>query len=155
MAAGLLAAGLQVGGLILDEFGRPKFKGTDPTDFKDDLTLSDADIAKEISMIQNKAQDAAGLNIANIKQMGAANRLPKGAVASNIAEVSGKVGEVGAKVLPGLKREQRAGITNFLNLKNRFDQNKLGYEQNINDRRQGGFGSLAQTALLWNSGLLK
>lgn len=150
----LFPAGTNIAGMILDQAGKPKFNMLNPAKYKDELTLSDADIGTEIQMLRQKGLKSGSKALSDIKQGTASGRLPQGVANVGRADIVGNVNETVNQLVPSLKREQRASYSNFVNMTNDYLQNKLNFQQGQHDRTLSGFGNLAQTALLWQSGFL-
>ncbi len=149
-----LPFGLQLLGNIFDQVDKPKFNMLNPSKFEDELTLSNADVSSEISMLKKKAGSTITKASSDIKQNVAASRLPQSVATSGVSRVARSANEAADSALPGLKREQRDSRANFINMQNKFLQDKLGFEMGQRDRGLAGLGNLAQTALLWQAGFL-
>ena len=143
-------------GTGIDYFTRPKFPTMwDPRRFKDEITMSDAEVRGELGRFTSDIGMLGSKQIADIKQIGSAERLPEGAIASNIAGVHEGIGREAGKVYPALKREQRQSMLNYYDLLSNYDLTKFQTELGYHDRTMGGLGNMGRIALLWKAGLLQ
>ena len=126
----------------------------DPRSFAGDLLYEDADIASDVNMLGSKFTARSNKAIGDIKQAGAANRLPEGAVISAIAGTQQKAAEGISGIMPALQKEKRSSHANFLNMVNQYETQKAGYEQGQTDRNLEGLGNLGKIATLWSAGYL-
>ena len=126
----------------------------DPRGYGNELLYSNADISSDISMLGNRFGRASSKAIGDIKQVGAAGRLPEGAIMSNIKGTQAEAAEGISSMIPGLRREGRQSYMDYINMVNKTAETKTMYEQAGIDRTLGGLGQLGKIALLWQSGLL-
>lgn len=126
----------------------------DPRQFRDQLVYGDTDIAQDLSMLGRRYSSGANKAIGDIKSLGAAGRLPEGAVLTGIGEAQGQAGRGAASALPALRREGRQSTANYLGMVNQYETAKAGYAQAGVDRGLEGLGALGRIALLWQGGLL-
>ena len=126
----------------------------DPRQYAGDLLYDDADISSDLNMLGRKTTARSTKAIGDIKQAGAANRLPEGAVLSSIAGVQGRAAEGISSILPALNKEKRTSHANFLNMVNQYETQKTAYDQAGTDRMLGGLGQLGKIATLWSGGYL-
>jgi len=160
----LIAAGVQGAGLLLNKFfpkgfgGQTKFNMTDPSQFKDDIVMNQGDLGQIRSAFHNRLSGFQAKSIADIKQAGAAGRLPEGAVIGGIAGTAQRAAEGAANLEPGLQREKRKSILDFSRLQQRFDAAKMAHEQGNAGQTAGfnqqGVGNLGRIAILAEAGLL-
>lgn len=127
-----------------------KYNFTRPSE---DLILSDADIREQFNQIMGDLSMTQQGQIAGIKQVGAANRLPAGATQGRIAQTAQQTarGAAGAKV--GLKEAQRRSKIDYYNLLNQYEQQQAGQQGAQQQFYQSGLGALGQILTLWQGGM--
>jgi hypothetical protein len=150
----LVPFGIAMLGTALGAGSVKKPNTIDPRAYADDLLYEDADIASDLNMLGRKFTRRSSKAIGDIKQAGAAGRLPEGAVLSGIAGTQQEAAEGISSALPGLKREKRTSHANFLNMVNKYETAKTSYDQAQIDRNLGGLGNLGKIATLWSAGYL-
>jgi hypothetical protein len=132
--------------------------GVEPSQFQDELTLSDSDLGKMRSQNLQNIGMLNQANISGIKQAGAARRMPSGAILSSIAGASQGAARGASSIEPQLKNAQINSFSNYLNLQRPFEMMKA--QQGINNTQQAnsfwqeGFGDMSKLILLWKAGLL-
>ena len=130
-----------------------------PSQFLDELTLSDADLGKMRSQnLQNIGMMNLG-NIQGIKQAGAARRMPAGAIVSGIGGAGYQAARGASAIEPQLKNAQIESYSNFLNLQQPYEMMKAGQDVANTYQDQAfwgqGMGDMAKVILLYKAGLLK
>jgi len=154
-----LSLALTGGGMLAKKYLSPKPEmnfGITPEAYKDQLTLSDADLGtmrsqnlQNISMLNTK-------NVSDIKQVGAARRMPSGAITSAIAGSSQNLARGASSIEPQLKQAQMQSYGNYMNLLQPYIMAKANTE--MQGEQQGGqflsegFGSMAKMLLLSKAG---
>lgn len=154
MAFPIVPFGIAMLGTALGAGSVKKPNMIDPRAYADDLLYEDADIASDLNMLGRKFTRRSSKAIGDIKQAGAAGRLPEGAVLSGIAGTQQEAAEGISSVLPALTREKRQSRSNFLNMVNRYETAKVGYDQAQVDRNLSGLGNLGKIATYWSAGWL-
>jgi hypothetical protein len=150
----IVPLGISMLGTYLGSESVKKPNLVDPRAYADDLLYDDADISSDINMLGSKFTKRSNKAIGDIKQAGAANRLPEGAVISGIAGTQQEAAEGVSSIMPALKREKRTSHANFLNMVNQYETTKAGYDQAQTDRNLAGLGNLGKIATLWSAGYL-
>ena len=149
-------AAIIAGGNILSRFLGKKFFGQgdilDPERFKKDLVLDDSDIGRIRGNILSRASQINAKNVAGIKQVGAAKRLPSGATQSAIAGASQNLGRGVASVEPQLQNLKRQSLMNFINLKLRTQGLTELQGRERAAFNQGTLGELGRIVTLWQAG---
>lgn len=124
----------------------------DPSQYKGDITYSDADIAKIREQHLRNIKGANMATIANIKQEGSAGRMPSGAVLSNIKGVSREAGKSLGDVEPALSEIKRNAMLDFIDRQNYYRTGKQQFQQGLHDRTMGNLGALGKVAMYWSRG---
>lgn len=159
LSAGSLVAGPLLSSLFPQAFGgRKPYGGFDPERYKDDITLDQGDLSGiRNTLLQSIMQSTVNPAIRNIKQAGAAGRLPKGATQSAISGAVSAGSRAIAQAEPGLQEQRRRSIMDFINLKRQYlgDKNlyDLAQTQSSASMLQGGLGGLSKLLMLWQGGL--
>lgn len=156
--AGAMALGPILGSIFPEFLGKTEYQGMDPMKFMNDIILSKGDISQMRSNIINQIKKSTMPAISRVKQVGAAGRLPKGAVLSGIAGVQGESAKAISGVEPALDQAKRSSILDFLGVQNQYASQKGAYDQyNAGlgaDMWQTGMGGLGKLITLWQRGLL-
>jgi len=116
--------------------------------------LSNADIGMMKRDAFGDVKTAAAKQTADIKQVGAANRLPEGSILSGIAGSAQSLGEGISKITPRLKEAQRRSKMDYYNLYQQYLNNKFQTELGYHNRDMGGLGALSKVAMLFSNGLI-
>lgn len=132
----------------------PKYQFTKPE--KEEVVLTDKDINREMMGLLSDLGMMQTQQIANIKQAGAAKRLPEGAILSAIAGTSERTARGAAKALPQLKRLQKQSYADYYRLLNMAEQGEAQLQMMQNQAQQsalgGLFGGLGSVLSLWQMG---
>lgn len=158
LTTGFSLAGPVLRSLFPKQFGgEVPFQGVDPSQFKEGLTLSDTDI---MEMMQQIMDDLSGESMAarsDIKQAGAARKLPVGAIQTGLADVTSAVAKGAGKAKVTAKESQRRSLADYINMLNNYKSNKMAWESGQAGGRAGmlqeALGTIAQTLLLKEAGL--
>ena len=121
---------------------------------KGDLTLGDKDIR---DLRQMSLRDIASINMkqmADIKQMGAAKRMPSGAITSAIQGTAERTAKGVSRIGPELKLAQIASNRNFFNTMLPYQRLRSEQASASAYQDQASLGGLAKIATLWQAGLL-
>lgn len=126
-----------------------------PAKYRDDLLMTPQNIAG----IRNQANQSVNTQLmgtqAAIKQAGAANRMPAGAILSNLAGSQYQAARGAASIEPQLAQQKQQSIMNYLQMQGQYNQGQIQADQaNQGNRELVGntLGSLAKLAILYNSG---
>lgn len=149
-----LAAGLGLFGTAAGQAMIPGFSMEDPAKYMKDLVITDAEVKKELGSVQSRLSGPASKAMGDIKSMGAAGRMPTGAVMSGLAGVQGQVAKGVAGAMPGMKMAQKQSMAQYLGMKNQYEGAKMEYGLGKGDRALSGMGVLGQIAMLWSAGIL-
>lgn len=129
-----------------------------PAKYRDDLLMTPQNIAG----IRNQANRNVNTQLmgtqAAIKQAGAANRMPAGAILSNLAGAQYQAARGAAEIEPQLAQQKQQSIMNYLQMQGQYNQGQIqANEANQGNRELVGntLGSLAKLAILYNSGYFK
>ena len=159
LTAGAMAAGPLLQGLFPKQFGGMKqYEGFDPEKYKEDITMDEGDISGIRNvLLQSIQRGIVNPAVRNIKQVGAAKRLPSGATQSAISGAVSAGSRAAASAEPGLQAEKRRSIMDFVNLKRAYLGDKNMYElaqtQQGASMVQGGMGGLSKLLMLWQGGM--
>jgi hypothetical protein len=157
-AAGL-AAGPLLGMLFPEAFGGKKqYEGLDPEKYREDIIIGENDLSQIRNVLLQSIQGGVvNPAIRNIKQTGAAGRLPKGATQSAMSGAVSAGSRALASAEPGLQQQKRQSIMDFVNLKRQYLSDKnlydLGQTQIGSSMLQGSLGGLSKLLMLWQGGL--
>lgn len=160
MPSPLAVAGLSLGaskllGMLFPEQYGGRSDILDPRKFMDKMTMSDAEKGQERSLAMRDIGAAMAKPTADIKQAGAAGRLPSGATSSALAGVAQAGGQAAATVGPALEGEQRRSFGNFFRTALPFEHLRAGQVGAEANRNQAFVGALSRIAMLWQSGAFK
>lgn len=144
---------LTAASMIYDQLNKPEYKGLKPEDIKG-MQYTDMDLRRDMNMFRGQLEASGRVQSARIQSMGAANRLPAGAVMGGLAGVQEKTSQGMERILPQLRGVQRQSQGGYLSLLNQIHQGQMGYEQGQHDRTLEGFGTLSNIATLWSAGYL-
>lgn len=158
-AFGIGALGSLVG-LITDYFfpyEGYKFQET-PLKYKDDILLS----GKEESALRNNLYGAVGRDLSvtrnRINQVGAANKLPSGAILSSLANAAGTSARAISNVPLKINKMKRQYLLQYLAGMQPYElfKGQEHYLSKMNQRAnlQEGFGALTSATILKEAGLL-
>lgn len=116
------------------------------------MTLSESEIRGAQGQLLSDLGMLQMGQIADIKQAGAANRLPQGAVMSAIAGVGSQGAKAYGKALPGLKMAQKQSYADYYRALLQRAGMQYGEFANQRDFYRGMGGGLAKIATLWQMG---
>lgn len=127
----------------------------DPRKYKDELTLSDSDIAAIRSGAVSRVQRSTMPLRSDVKQFGAARRLPAGAVYSGLKGVSYEGARGISEIEPEMVGLKLGSNRNYYDLLNQYTmaeemarrENRLFSPEDI--------GELTRIVMLWKAGLLE
>lgn len=119
---------------------------------KGDLTYSEADIARLKKNILGDLLAGQTKSEKNIKQVGAAKRLPSGAIGTQLAENKRETNRAIARVEPELNMQRIQSNAGYQNLLNQYGQGILNFQQNKNLTNQAYLGNLSKIFMLWQGG---
>jgi hypothetical protein len=127
----------------------------DPSKYRDDLLQTPQSIQMMRDQAKQNINSSTMATQQNIKQAGAANRMPAGAVLSNLAGTQYGAARGLAQIEPELQQQKRAATLQYIGLQNQFNQGQQETDE-LNQRNRGligdTLGSLAKLAILYNSG---
>ena len=162
MAASILtpllfnAGATLAGSLFKGLTGQTKFQGTNPAEYKDKLTLSNADIAQTENDLFSRLDRNEAKRIMDIKQAGAAGGLPKAATQVAIADAGTATARGARGIKSDLKRQQRDSYARYLGLLRNYEGQKLAYDTQNNNASaaflQGGLGNIGNILTLYAGG---
>ena len=159
LTAGALAGGPLLQSLFPKAFGGMKpYEGFDPEKYKGEITLDEGDLSGMRNVLmQSVKRSMVDPAVRQIKQTGAAKRLPSGATQSAISGAVSAGSRAVTQAEPGLQEQKRRSIMDFVSLKRDYLRDKNMYElsqtQQGASMMQGGVGGLSKLLMLWQGGL--
>ena len=152
-------AGGQLAGNLFKKWfgGKTDFNMINPADYKNQLVMSNAEMGNIRQGVQSRLNPYIAKSQADIKQVGAAGRLPEGATQSALGGIAPKVAQQMGQFETQLQGQQRSSLANYLQMQQQYDAAKMAHEQGnaqgIAAINQQGLGNMSKIALLWSAGL--
>ena len=137
------------GGLLAENKLNPKYNFTPPPK---DIQISDQDVNGIFGQILGDLNMTNADEIAGIKQVGAANRLPAGATQGRIAELGQRTARGAARALPQLKENQRRSKMDYYNLLKQYELLDANEQNASSAFKQSSLGALGRVITLWQGG---
>jgi len=134
------------------------FGGVDPSQYKDEMTLDNNELGMLRSQNLRNVQDLNTKNVSEIQKLGAARRLPSGAIMSAIKGAGYETAKGASSIEPQLKQAQINSYGNYLQMLQPYQmaQANARMQNQASDNAffGQGFGDIFKTVLLWKAGLL-
>jgi len=149
MAFPWIPAAFLGGGLLASGALNKKYNFSRPPE---DIMMTDADVRSTYNEILGDLSSTQQGQIAGIKQVGAANRLPAGATQGRIAETAQQTAKGAARALPLLKENRRRSKSDYYQLLHNYELAQAGQQGAQQHFVQSGLGGLGQILTLWQGG---
>ena len=132
--------------------GRRKNTMVNPDQYRDDIVLSDSMLGR----LRGRARENIGAQTdrmaGQVKQYGAANRLPPGAVLSGIAGANYEGARGLAGIEPELAGMKRQSVLDYIGMKNQYEAGKEDVDAYNMNLLGDTVGTLGKLAVLYNFG---
>jgi hypothetical protein len=142
----LMGTGLNIGKNLLF----PQKSGmVDPAQYKSQI-MPDMGMMRQQAM--RNAQQAVMPQMSQIRQYGAAHRLPAGAVMSGLQGTGYRAAQAAAGIEPQLQQTQAQGAMNYYGLQNQYGMGKAAERNQMLGGIGESLGNLTKIGMLWSAG---
>lgn len=125
----------------------------DPREYKDDILYSQGDLSRIRQGAHRRISMLSQPQTATMRQFGAANRFPAGAVASGLKGIAYEGGKAVSQMEPQLEQMQHRSQMDYINMLNQYEMAKE-QARRYNTDFTGDIGGMTNLAMLWKSGAL-